>query len=89
MPQLGFQAERLSGKVTDGTNLYGDGASASCVSVGAKLLFAPLERFSVFAAPELSIGVSKDDNFKRIADASNISAGGFMISIGAIFNFSF
>ena len=89
VPQLGFQAERLSGKVTDGTNLYGDGASASCVSVGAKLLFAPIERFYVFAAPELSIGVSKDDNFKRIADASNISAGGFMISIGAIFNFSF
>lgn len=89
VPQLGFQAERLSGKVTDGTNLYGDGASASCVSVGAKLLFAPIERFYVFAAPELSIGVSKDDNFKRITDASNISAGGFMISIGAIFNFSF
>ena len=89
VPQLGFQAERLSGKVTDGTNLYGDGASASCVSVGAKLLFAPIERFYVFAAPELSIGVSKDDNFKRISDASNISAGGFMISIGAIFNFSF
>ena len=89
VPQLGFQAERLSGKVTDGTNLYGDGASASCVSVGAKLLFAPIERFYVFAAPELSIGVSKDDNFKRIADSSNISAGGFMISIGAIFNFSF
>ena len=89
MPQLGFQTERLSGKVTDGTNLYGDGASASCVSVGAKLLFAPIERFYVFAAPELSIGVSKDDNFKRISDASNISAGGFMISIGAIFNFSF
>lgn len=89
VPQLGFQTERLSGKVTDGTNLYGDGASASCVSVGAKLLFAPIERFYVFAAPELSIGVSKDDNFKRISDASNISAGGFMISIGAIFNFSF
>ena len=89
VPQLGFQAERLSGKVTDGTNLYGDGASASCVSVVAKLLFAPIERFYVFAAPELSIGVSKDDNFKRIADSSNISAGGFMISIGAIFNFSF
>jgi hypothetical protein len=33
--------------------------------------------------------VSKDNNFTRIADASNISAGGFMVSIGAIFNFSF
>ena len=89
VPQVGYQIEQLSGKVTDGTNLYGDKASASCISVGAKLMFAPIERFYVFAAPELSIGMSKDDNFKRISDASNISAGGFMVSIGAIFNFSF
>ena len=88
-PQLGYQIERLSGKVTDGTNLYGDGAAASCISVGAKLLFAPMERIYLFAAPELSIGASKDNNFTRMADASNIAAGGFMISIGAIFNFSF
>ena len=56
---------------------------------GAKLVYAPIQRLYLFAAPELSIGVSKDNNFKRIADASNISAGGFMVSIGAIFNFSF
>ena len=88
-PQLGYQIEQLSGKVTDGTNLYGDKAAANCVSVGAKLVYAPIQRLYLFAAPELSIGVSKDNNFKRIADASNISAGGFMVSIGAIFNFSF
>jgi hypothetical protein len=88
-PQLGYEIEQLSGKVTDGTNLYGDKAAASCISVGAKLVYAPIQRLYLFAAPELSIGVSKDNNFNRIADASNISAGGFMVSIGAIFNFSF
>ena len=88
-PQLGYEIEQLSGKVTDGTNLYGDKAAASCISVGAKLVYAPIQRLYLFAAPELSIGVSKDNNFTRIADASNISAGGFMVSIGAIFNFSF
>lgn len=88
-PQLGYQIEQLSGKVTDGTNMYGDKAAASCISVGAKLVYAPIQRLYLFATPELSLGVSKDNNFTRIADASNISAGGFMVSIGAIFNFSF
>ena len=88
-PQLGYQIEQLSGKVTDGTNLYGDKAAASCISIGAKLVYAPIQRLYLFATPELSLGVSKDNNFTRIADASNISAGGFMVSIGAIFNFSF
>ena len=27
------------------------------------------------------------DNFKKISDVSDIKAGGFMISLGAIFNF--
>jgi hypothetical protein len=88
-PQLGYQIEQLSGKVTDGTNLYGDKAAANCISIGAKLVYAPIQRLYLFATPELSLGVSKDNNFTRIADASNISAGGFMVSIGAIFNFSF
>ena len=86
-PQVGYQIEQLKGKVSDGTNLYGDGASASCVSVGAKLLYAPVQRLYLFVNPELSMGMSKDENFERIADASNISAGGFMMTVGAILNF--
>ena len=86
-PQIGYEAERLSGSVKDGTNLYGDGASASCISLGAKLLWAPIQRLYLFANPAFSIGASKDDNFKKIEDNSDISAGGFMMSLGAIFNF--
>jgi hypothetical protein len=86
-PQLGYEIERLSGKVSDGTNTYGDGASANCISVGAKLLYAPMQRLYLFANPALSLGVSKDDNFERIVDNSDITAGGFMMTIGAIFNF--
>ena len=87
MPQLGYEIERLSGTVQDGTNLYGDGAAANCLSIGAKLLFAPMERLYVFANPAYSIGISKDENFKHLSDVSDISAGGFMITLGAIFNF--
>ena len=86
-PQVGYEIERLSGTVAKGTNAYGDGAIANCVSVGAKLLWAPIERVYVFANPAYSVGVTKDDNFKRIADNSDISAGGFMMTLGAIFNF--
>lgn len=86
-PQIGYQIEKLSGKVTDGTNKYGDGASANCLSIGAKLIYAPVQRFYLFAAPEYSIGMSKDDNFKRISDNSDIKAGGFLMTLGAIFNF--
>lgn len=88
-PQVGYEIEQLSGSVTDGTLLFGDKAAASCISVGAKFVYAPIQRLYLFASPTLSLGMSKDNNFERIADASNISAGGFMISIGAIFNFSF
>ena len=87
VPQLGFEMERLTGTVSDRTNSYGDGAAANCVSIGAKLLFAPIERLYFFASPSFSVGVSKDKNFERIADHSDISAGGFQMSIGAIFNF--
>lgn len=86
-PQLGYAMERLSGTVQDGTNLYGDGAMAHCLSIGAKLLFAPIQRLYVFASPEFAIGVKKDDTFQRIADNSDIAAGGFQVTLGAIFNF--
>ena len=87
VPQLGYEIERLSGTVENGTNLYGDGAAANCLSFGAKLLYAPLERLYIFANPAYSVGISKDDNFERLADNSDISAGGFMMTLGAIFNF--
>jgi hypothetical protein len=84
---VGYEIERLTGSVKDGTNLYGDGASANCLSVGAKLMWAPIRHLYIFANPAYSIGMSKDDNFEKIADNSDIKAGGFMIAAGAIVNF--
>ena len=79
--------ERLSATAQRGSTAYGDGASANCVSVGAKLMFAPFERFYAFVNPAYAVAASKDDNFTRIVDASDITAGGFMITAGVIFNF--
>ena len=86
-PQLGYEIERLSGTVKDGTNTYGDEASANCISLGAKLLYAPIQNLYFFATPAFSIGMSKDSNFEHIVDNCDITAGGFMMTIGAIFNF--
>jgi hypothetical protein len=87
IPQLGYEIEQLSATVADGTNSYGDKAKANCVSVGAKLMYAPLNRVNLFYNPAFSVAVSKDDNFTRISDNSDITGGGFMMSVGAIFNF--
>ena len=86
-PQVGYEIERLSGTVKDGTNLYGDDASANCLSVGAKLLWAPIKHLYVFANPAYSFEMSKDENFKKIADNSDIKPGGFMMSLGVSFIF--
>ena len=86
-PQIGVTVDRLSGKVESGTNLYADGASATCASVGAKILYAPVQNFYLFAAPEFNIAVQKDANFQKLADVGNITAGGFAANIGLIVNF--
>lgn len=86
-PQIGVCVDRLSGTLKSGTNMYADGASATCVSIGAKLLYAPTQHFYLFAAPEFDVAVQKDDNFKLLADASNITAGGFVVHLGLIVNF--
>lgn len=86
-PQIGVCVDRLSANIKDGTNLYADGASATCVSVGLKLLYAPFQHFYLFVAPEFDVAVQKDDNFQRLADASNITAGGFLAHLGLIVNF--
>ncbi|MBR1556721.1 MAG: PEGA domain-containing protein [Prevotella sp.] len=86
-PQVGVSIDRLTGTVESGTNLYADGASATCASVGAKFLYAPFQNFYLFAAPEFNIAVQKDANYQKLADASNISAGGFAANIGIIVNF--
>ncbi len=87
VPQVGIAIDRLSGTVEEGTTLYGDGASATCLSIGAKLLYAPIQHFYLFAAPEFNIALKKDDNFQRLSDASNIPLGGFAATVGLIVNF--
>lgn len=86
-PQVGICVDRLTASLQNGTNLYADGASATCVSIGVKMLYAPIQHFYLFVAPEYDIAVQKDDNFQRLVDAGSVTAGGFQALIGLIVNF--
>ena len=87
VPQVGYAMERLAGTVDDGKNTYGDGSMGNSLTLGAKLLFAPVQGLYLFANPEFGVGISKDGDFTRIADSSDIAAGGFVVTVGAILNF--
>ena len=87
VPQIGVSIDRLTGTLEDGSKLYGDGASATNLTIGAKLLYAPMQHFYLFAAPEFGITLKKDDNYQRLSDASNIVMGGFAATVGLIVNF--
>ena len=86
-PQVGYHIEQLTGTVADGTNLYGDKCYASCVSGGAKFVYAPFRHFQLFVTPEYAMGLQKNEELKRIEGASDIVAGGFMITAGVALSF--
>ena len=86
-PQVGFAVDRLSGSVDNGSGLYADGAAANNLTLGVKLLLVPFQHCYIFAAPEFDVAVSKDENYQRLAELSNVTAGGFMATVGLIVNF--
>ena len=86
-PQVGLMAQTLSSNLIEGTTKYADGAKATSLTLGAKILGVPAHRVYVFLTPELAIPLSKDDTFDKAAKAGNFSAGGFSVSLGVLLNF--
>jgi hypothetical protein len=86
-PQIGVMAQTLKSNLIEGTTKYADGAKATSLTLGAKILGVPAHRVYVFLAPELAIPISKDDTFDRAAKAGDFSAGGFSVSLGVLLNF--
>jgi hypothetical protein len=50
-------------------------------------LLVPFQHCYLFAAPELGIANKKGGDFERIAEATNVSAGGFTANFGVLINF--
>ena len=87
-PQVGYYYNFLSANAAvSGNTIYGDGASSSAVSIGAKLVLVPMQHLYVFVAPEYMLALSKDNNFKTITDSSNFSGDGFAVHAGLLVNF--
>ena len=86
-PQIGYLSQMLSASVIEGTGKYFDGAKASNLTIGTKILAVPTKHMYLFVAPQYAIPMSKDDTFQKVADAADFSAGGISVSAGVIFNF--
>lgn len=85
-PQVGVEQRRLSSSVEAGSDKYADGAKATCLTVGAKILAVPVHRVYLFVTPEVALPLSKDDTFDKVAKAADIGIGGLSVSVGALFN---
>lgn len=86
-PQIGFQQQMLTAKVAKGeTGKYADGAKASNLTIGAKVLAVPVHRLYLFVTPEYAVNLKKDETFDMAAKAADFSAGGFSVSAGVIIN---
>ena len=85
-PQVGYMQQMLTSTVSRGTGKYADGAKASCLTLGAKILAVPAHRVYLFVAPEYALEMSKDDTFDMVAKAADFTPGGFSVSVGLLIN---
>lgn len=85
-PQVGFMQQMLTSTVSRGTGKYADGAKASSLTLGAKILAVPAHRVYLFLTPEYALEMSKDATFDKAAQAADFQPGGFSISAGVLIN---
>lgn len=87
-PQVGYSFHSLLAHAAQkGNTIYGDGATSHSLTIGAKLIFVPMQHVCLFVAPEYMLGISKDDYFTKISNATNVSANGFAVHGGLLVNF--
>lgn len=95
-PQVGIAFTSVKGSRLsdiDATTEVLNGATAISATIGARVMFAPSGRtksFRLFLTPEFDMGLSKDKNFKALADYdSKIKswADGLNLNLGVVFYF--
>ena len=87
-PQAGWSYNFLSANaVQSGNTIYGDRASSQALTIGAKLVIAPMQHLYFFVAPEYMFALSKDKNYETISNNSNVSSDGFAVHAGLLVNF--
>ena len=87
-PQIGFAYNFLTANAAvAGNSTYGNGASSSALTIGAKIVLVPMQHLYFFVAPEYMFALSQDKNFKTITKSSNFSGDGFAAHLGILANF--
>ena len=87
-PQAGWSYNFLSANaVQSGNTIYGDRASSQALTIGAKLVIAPMQHLYFFVAPEYMFALSKDKHYETISNNSNVSGDGFAVHAGLLVNF--
>jgi hypothetical protein len=86
-PQVGYACNILSSTKVDGSEAYADGATANYVTIGAKVIYAPLKHFYLFIAPEYDIDLSKDAKYESAMKKAGLEVGGFLMNAGILINF--
>lgn len=81
-PQVGYTILSLRS-----SGSYGDGSSSGCLSVGAKVQFAPVQHFILFVAPEYAVKTKCDEQFAAIARNTDVRKDGFILHAGLLYNF--
>lgn len=78
-PQAGFMVQRLSAK---DKSYPGNGFTQSCVTIGARFSYHPIQHVGVFVTPEYGIPVSSKGDISEVFRQGGMTRGGFKASIG-------
>lgn len=78
-PQAGFMVQRLTAK---DKSYPGNGFTQSCVTIGARFSYHPVQHIGVFVTPEYGVPVSSKGDISEVFRQSGMTRGGFKASIG-------
>ncbi|MCC8071612.1 MAG: PEGA domain-containing protein [Bacteroidales bacterium] len=86
-PQLGYLCQTLSASVEDGS--LSDVGSKYChsLTIGAKMLYSPVEHLCLYVCPEYGVALTSDADYDRVSDLTSVTRGGFGVHVGLVFNF--
>jgi len=85
-PQVGYACNTISSTKVSGSKSYADGAKANCITLSAKIIYAPIQHCYLFVAPEYDIAFKKDASYNASAAKAGFSVSGFLLSAGILVN---
>lgn len=86
-PQVGYACNIISSTKVSGSKSYANGAMANYVTIGAKVIYAPIQHGYLFVAPEYDIAFKKDQSYNAAAAKAGFQVSGFVLHAGILVNF--